>query len=246
MLSVTNLGVAYQATPVLTQINFTVAPDEILAVVGPSGAGKTTLLKALTQMLPSTGTITLNGDPISPKQHTLALVPQSYGLLPWKTVRQNIALAVQIRQHHKLSPEQEQAVDDLMATLGLTAIAKRYPGAISGGQAQRVALARAFCLRPDLLMLDEAFSALDTVAKATAQRLFLQQWQQRPVSTLLITHNLDEALNLANKLLILADGTGTLWANPLADLEAGSRDQAPAYAEVRATLQREVTAAWHD
>lgn len=244
MLQVTNLSVIYGQKNILREINFAVGEQEILAVIGPSGAGKTTLINAITKLIPATGKVELDGKDVDLKQHTVAMVPQDYGLLPWETVQKNIVLVNQIRQHHALSAEQKELVEHLLAKLEITEIKDKFPNAISGGQAQRVALARAFSLRPDLLILDEPFSALDTVVKATAQKLFMQQWFERPVSTLLITHNLEEALNLSTNIFILADGTGYLKANPLRYLKFSERKSSPDYYDQLAALQEEVNQLW--
>jgi len=244
MLAVNALSAGYER-PVIQQLSFEVATDEILAVIGPSGVGKSTLLKALLQLIPSSGSVMLNGNPISAKTHTLALVPQDYGLLPWQTVRKNIGLALQVKQHHRLTTDQQALVTQLMATLGLTAIADQYPNAISGGQRQRVALARAFALQPDLLLLDEAFSALDLGLKTRAQQLFLNQWYAHPTSTLLITHDLQEALVLSDQLLIMTKNGTEQRANPLAQLPRADRPQSAALFAAEATLAKEV-AAWQD
>lgn len=239
MLSVQALTVTYDQQPILSQLTFDVQ-QEIVAVIGPSGVGKTTLLRAILGLIPTSGTITLNQTPLSTKTHTLALVPQDYGLLPWQTVARNIALAPQIRQHHKLSPAQQEHVTQLVTTLGLTQVAQRFPGQLSGGQQQRVALARAFALTPDLLLLDEAFSALDPVLKQTAHTLFLKQWQQQPVSTLLVTHDLTEALLLSDRLLILRDHHGEMRANPLAGIAKSARRTHPDFYPQLARLEQEV------
>ncbi|WP_179393994.1 ATP-binding cassette domain-containing protein [Lacticaseibacillus absianus] len=245
MLTVTGLTVGYTATPVLHDLSFTVPTDAILAVVGPSGAGKTTLLRALTQTLPFTGTVTLNDQPLSVQQHTLALVPQDYGLLPWRTVRQNVLIATRIRQG-RVTAATRATVTALLDALGIAAVADAYPQALSGGQAQRAALARAFALQPDLILLDEAFSALDPVVKQRAYTLFLTQWQTRPTSTLLITHDLEEALQLADHLLILHNGLGRGWPNPLAAVPRQARSTTAAYYPTLAALREEVTHAWTD
>ncbi|WP_461224706.1 ATP-binding cassette domain-containing protein [Lacticaseibacillus suihuaensis] len=245
-LTVSALTVDRGATRVLDALSFTVADRGILAVLGPSGTGKTTLIDALTRQVTATGTVLLDGTPIDPRQHHLAVVPQDYGLLPWATVGQNVTLARRLNQHRRLDAAQSAAANQVMAALGIADLAARYPAALSGGQRQRVALARAFAQAPDLLMLDEAFAALDPVVKAKAYRLFAAQLQARPVTTLLITHDLEEALLLGDSLLLLNHGQGQCRANPLAAVPPVSRPQRPDYYQAVAALRQEVEATWQD
>ncbi len=246
MFKVENLDVSYGKTKVLHGINFSLTNNDILAVIGPSGSGKTTLVNAITTMIPSTGAVTIDGKAINLKDQTIAEVPQNYGLLPWETVKQNISLASKIRNHSKVTPEQNTVIEELLLSLEIKDIENKYPKEISGGQAQRVALARAFSLAPDLLILDEAFSALDTVVKATAQEIFTTQWQKNPVSTILITHNLEEAINLSTKIFVMADGSGYIKENKMADLSYRERVNSEHYYEYLAELQEEVNEKWRN
>lgn len=244
MLDVQQLSVSFGQTQVFKNLSFTVPTDGILAVIGPSGTGKTTLINALTRQIASTGNCLLDGQPIAPRQHHLALVPQDYGLLPWQTVRRNVTLGLRISQHQKLSVTQNEKVNTILQALAIAPLAERYPHALSGGQQQRVALARAFIGTPDLLLLDEAFSALDPVVKRQAYQLFMQQWQQRPVATLLITHDLEEALQLGDQLLVLQNGQGQLRSNPLATVAPLARANKASYYQTLMALRNEVFQTW--
>ncbi|MFD1485878.1 ABC transporter ATP-binding protein [Lacticaseibacillus baoqingensis] len=239
MLTVSHLGVAYAHQQILEDVTFTVGPQEILAVLGPSGVGKTTLINAICGQQAHTGTVTLAGQEIDPQRQQLALVPQDYGLLPWLTVAANVGLPLRLR--HAAANQQVMA---MLEALGLTPLAKRYPAALSGGQRQRVALARAFVAQPTLLLLDEAFSALDPVVKQTAYALFDKQWQATPAPTLVVTHDWEEALVLSDRLLVLAQGHPHLMKNALADLPRAQRVHAPAYPQVLADLREAVAAQW--
>lgn len=245
MLKVNELSVSYGTKKVLKNITFSITSDDILAVVGPSGSGKTTLIKALINLVPCSGIIEFDGNSINLSRQTVALVPQNYGLLPWKTVEQNIYLANKVKQHKKLNTEQKERIRQLMQELKIDDIANKFPNFISGGQAQRVALARAFSLDPNLLILDEAFSALDPVVKKKAKSLFLRQWAQNPTTTIMITHNLDEALSLSTKLFIIKnDGTGKFMDNPLNHKLSNSYSNDPNYYECLSSLQNEVNNIW--
>lgn len=240
MFELEHLTIGYAKRQVITDLSLKIPEQTILAILGPSGSGKTTLLNAIADLLPHSGGISLNGKPVTPKQATLALVPQDYGLLPWKRVRQNIELGAKLKGQ-KLDTRK---VQQLCATLELTDVLTRYPSQLSGGQKQRVALARAFALTPDLLLLDEAFSALDTVIKRRAQQLFLAQWQQSPVTTLMVTHDLKEALQLSDQILILTKDQPRLIENPLQEVSFTNRDCPEILAPALTKLEGLVATLW--
>ena len=240
MFELEHLTIGYAKRQVITDLSLKIPEQTILAILGPSGSGKTTLLNAIADLLPHSGGISLNGKPVTPKQATLALVPQDYGLLPWKRVRQNIELGAKLKGQ-KLDTRK---VQQLCATLELTDVLTRYPSQLSGGQKQRVALARAFALTPDLLLLDEAFSALDTVIKRRAQQLFLAQWQQSPVTTLMVTHDLKEALQLSDQILILTKDQPRLIENPLQEVSFTNRDRPEFLAPALTKLEGLVATLW--
>ncbi|MCI5941129.1 MAG: ATP-binding cassette domain-containing protein [Ligilactobacillus animalis] len=240
MFELEHLTIGYAKRQVITDLSLTIPEQTILAILGPSGSGKTTLLNAIAGLLPHSGEISLNGEPVTPKQATLALVPQDYGLLPWKRVRQNIELGAKLKGQ-KLDAKK---VQQLCATLELTDVLTRYPSQLSGGQKQRVALARAFALTPDLLLLDEAFSALDTVIKRRAQQLFLAQWQQSPVTTLMVTHDLKEALQLSDQILILTKAQPRLIKNPLQEVSFTNRDRPESLTPALTKLEGLVATLW--
>ena len=133
-------------------------------------------------------------------------MPQNYGLLTWKTVRENVELGGRIR--HERVRENETAF--MMQRLGIDAFSERYPKELSGGQQQRVGLARAFLLRPDVLLMDEPFSALDAITREEMQEIFLSLWHEQHVTTVLVTHYVEEALYLGQRIVILADAPGRI------------------------------------
>lgn len=189
---------------------------EIVTITGPSGSGKSTLLHCLSGIVtPTSGQLLLDDLPISPRTHQIALVPQQYGLFPWKRVASNIFLPAALGKRSVL-PELQQ---EILETLGLLDLLDRYPHQLSGGQRQRVALARAFIMQPDLLLLDEAFSALDVATAERSRQLFLELWARYPVPTLCVTHSPEEATTLAQRTLLLGGTPGTL----LGDYRGASR-----------------------
>ena len=192
---------------VLHDINMRVEKGEICSVIGPSGCGKSTLLKIIAGLLHDyDGTAMIDGVPVDPKRQRVGFMPQNYGLLPWKTVRENVELGGRIR-HERV---RENETSSMMQRLGIDAFSERYPKELSGGQQQRVGLARAFLLRPDVLLMDEPFSALDAITREEMQEVFLSLWHEQHVTTVLVTHYVEEALYLGQRIVILADAPGRI------------------------------------
>ncbi len=206
-LSIRNLSLSYPSdsseTIALRDVCLDVPERTICAVVGPSGGGKSSLLAALSGVVPhGSGEMLLGGSPLDPRRHQIALVPQSYGLLPWKTVLGNIRLPQTLSK--RTIPDRE--LEQIISGLGITELLGRYPHQLSGGQRQRVALARAFGMRPDLLLLDEPFSALDVVSAERSRALFAELWERYPTTTLLVTHHPLEAAQLALEAVVISRG----------------------------------------
>jgi NitT/TauT family transport system ATP-binding protein len=176
---------------VLGELSFSLAGGEVAALVGPSGCGKTTLLRIVAGLDRD-----FDGSVALPAHGTLGMVFQEPRLLPWRTVEQNVRLA---------APRATDAgLAALFATLGLDAHRDHYPGELSLGLARRVALARAFAVEPDLLLLDEPFVSLDAALAARLRDELAELVSRRPVTTLLVTHDVDEAIGLADRLLLLS------------------------------------------
>lgn len=222
MIEIRELSVSYPTDEgrknAIAKVSLTVPKGTVCAVIGPSGCGKSTLLKAAAGILkPSAGEILLDGDPLSPKHQCIGFMPQSYGLLPWRTVEENIHLGRRIRGN---PPESSKdAAGEMMKRLGIYELAHRFPRELSGGQQQRVALARVFLLRPDVLLMDEPFSALDAISREAMQEVFLTLWHELRVTTILVTHYVEEALYLGNKIVLMGTSSGRIVEeidNPLA------------------------------
>lgn len=224
MIAIEDLTVRYRAArphnriiTALSGVSLTVPQGTVCALIGPSGCGKSTLLKVIAGLLPpAAGTVTLNTRPVDPRRDCIGFMPQNYGLLPWKTVRQNILLGCEIRGSRQ--DTREYAMQQLVGKLHIAELLDRYPHELSGGQQQRVGLARAFLLQPDILLMDEPFSALDAITREEMQDVFLSLWQQESVTTLLVTHYVEEALYLGQKIVLMAAQPGriaTVIDNPL-------------------------------
>lgn len=214
MLKIDELTVAYKSgdrvIPALGPVSFKVNIGEIYAVIGSSGCGKSTLLNALSGVVSNYGgSAIFNGCPISPKKLNISYIPQHYGLLPWKTVIENCLLGLKIK-HIKMNEAINKMLSDILNQLKLDELKSRYPNELSGGQRQRVAIARAFMMKPDLLFMDEPFSALDAFNRENAQALFLKLWNKYKVTTIFVTHSIEEALYLGNKIMILSSQPGEI------------------------------------
>ena len=210
MLAIENLNVSYDGKNVLKEINLQVESKEIIALIGPSGTGKSTLINSVMALHPiDSGRITLNEAPVSSKEMNLAWIPQNYGLLPWLSFEGNILLGLTIKKI-KQTPQVKAQVAEIVAELKIGELLKQYPSQLSGGQQQRVSIARAMVMAADLYLLDEPFSALDAITRENMQRLFLREWQKQPAPAILITHDVEEAVFLGQRIALLSGKPGEI------------------------------------
>ncbi|ACK73035.1 nitrate ABC transporter, ATPase subunits C and D [Gloeothece citriformis PCC 7424] len=192
---------------VLENVNLTVAQGEFICVIGHSGCGKSTLLNMVSGFAtPSTGSVRVNGKPVTKPGPDRMVVFQNYALLPWLTVFENVYLAVDSVSPNKKEAEKRAIVRDHLALVGLTEAAEKKPTQISGGMKQRVSIARALAIRPQVLILDEPFGALDAITKEELQEELLKIWNDHRCTVLMITHDIDEALFLADRLVMMTNG----------------------------------------
>ncbi|MCD7971440.1 MAG: ABC transporter ATP-binding protein [Candidatus Azobacteroides sp.] len=213
-----NISASYGSVKAIKNINLDLNQGEIYSIIGPSGSGKSTLLNILCGITKkNSGEVLINSECLSPKKHIISYVPQSYGLLKWEKVGKNILLPKKIRKE-KHTKEFNTYYKEILSGLELNELTDRYPGELSGGQKQRVALARAFIQKPDLLLMDEPFSALDPLTAEKSQELFLSVWRKHQVTTLFTTHNVEEAVKMAKYIILFTPSPGrilTLLENPL-------------------------------
>lgn len=197
--------------PVFDSFDWQAQRGESWTILGPSGCGKTTMLYLLAGLLqPTTGSIWVDGAPLMrPRPHT-GLILQDYGLLPWATVRENAELGLRIRAFYgpdgKHAPENFHPSDDVLPwldRLGLSPFNNKYPGQISGGQRQRTAITRTLAMHPDLLLMDEPFSSLDAPTREDLQSLMLELWAEQQLTMVVVTHAIEEAAILGQKILLL-------------------------------------------
>lgn len=226
MLEINNLSVSYssgkKSVMALGPLNMNISLGDIYAVIGPSGCGKSTLLHVLSGIIKEHGGfVRLNNEDLNPKKHNIGFIPQSFGLLPWKNVQKNCTLSLKIKGKEVDSTVKER-IEYIQNKLGINSLKDRYPNELSGGQKQRVAIARAFIMNPDLLLMDEPFSALDALTREEAQELFIDIWNQYKTTTVFVTHSIEEAIYMGKKIVIMSHGPGTIVEiidNPLFNTE---------------------------
>jgi len=191
----------------LQNINLNVSAGEFICVIGHSGCGKSTLLNMISGFAhPSSGSVTLKGQPITKPGPDRMVVFQNYALLPWRTVFENVYLAVNAVFPKKSRAEKNDIVREHLALVGLSEAAEKKPMQISGGMRQRVSIARALAIRPEVLILDEPFGALDAITKEELQEELLKIWNDHRCTVLMITHDIDEALFLSDRLIMMTNG----------------------------------------
>ena len=196
------LALGYGDTPVVEGIDLDVTPGEILVVLGPSGCGKSTLLRAIAGLLhPLAGHLVADGRPVEGPCADRALVFQDDALLPWRTARRNVELPLALQGVGR--SERRRRADEWLGRVGLGDCADHLPGQLSGGMRQRVQLARALAGEPGVICMDEPFGALDAQTRTSMQRLLVDVWRASGCTVVFVTHDVDEALALGDRIVIL-------------------------------------------
>jgi len=191
----------------LDGVDLTVNQGEFVCVIGHSGCGKTTLLNMVSGFnTPTTGQVTLQGQRITSPGPDRMVVFQNYALLPWKTAFENVFLAVDSVYSDKSKKDKLEITREHLAMVGLDEAMHKKPGQLSGGMKQRVSIARALAICPQVLILDEPFGALDAITKEELQEELLQIWSKNRVTVLMITHDIDEALFLSDRIVMMTNG----------------------------------------
>jgi NitT/TauT family transport system ATP-binding protein len=220
-----------QGAPVFQDYSWQAERGDSWAVLGPSGCGKTTLLYLLAGLrFPTSGQVLIDGELLRRPRPTTGLILQDYGLLPWATVRQNVELGLRVRNfygpdgtHAPRDYSPHTKVEKWLDRLGLTRLADKYPGQISGGQRQRAAISRTLALEPDLLLMDEPFSSLDAPTREGLQSLTLELKAEQRLTLLIVTHAIEEAAFLGSKILLLGHPPNT-QAEVILNPRAGQPD----------------------
>jgi NitT/TauT family transport system ATP-binding protein len=231
------------AGPVLAvkDVSFSVAPAEFLCVLGPSGCGKTTLLNMLAGFLtPTSGEIMMDGNPVAAQEHNRGVVFQDFAqLFPWRTARRNVEFGLEMRG----VPEAERRETALrfLKLVKLDKFVDAYPHQLSGGMQQRVAIARALAYNPGALLMDEPFAALDAMTRDEMQKQLTEVWQETRKTIVYVTHNVAEAVYLADHILILAAHPGTVKARLKLDLRRPRDPLSGEFIEMQREVLRHLT-----
>ncbi len=202
-------GRGASAVQALSATNFGIGDQEFLMIVGPSGCGKSTLLHITAGLLrPSTGEVLLDGKPVTGPGPDKALVFQNFSLFPWKTVWDNIEFGLRINGVDRA--DRSERVAKYIRLTGLAGFERHYPRQLSGGMQQRVALARSFVMRPRVLLMDEPFAALDAQNRTLMQEELVRIWSEQRAAVLFITHAVEEAVYLADRVIVMSRRPGTI------------------------------------
>jgi NitT/TauT family transport system ATP-binding protein len=203
------VGQNLQAFEAVQDISLAIEPGEFVCVLGPSGCGKSTILGALAgHIIPSKGRLSVDGAPIAGPHPDRGIVFQYHTLFPWKSVGDNVAFGPKMRGISRA--ERRRMADEILDLVGLSDFSDRYPKQLSGGMQQRVEIARVLVNRPRLLLMDEPFSALDALTRMRMQELLLDIWERLRTTILFVTHDIDEALFLADRIIVMSPRPGRI------------------------------------
>jgi NitT/TauT family transport system ATP-binding protein len=240
-LGVENLHVVFardgKSTPVLQDINLEVSEGEFVCVVGPSGCGKSTLLNVLAGFLsPTSGSVRIDGETVRGPDPRRIFVFQERGVLPWLTVEGNICFGL-----FKLSPqERQQRIAYYIKMVGLRGFEEAYPSELSGGMKQRLEVARALAVNPDMLYLDEPFGALDSITRHTMRGELLRIWETERKTIVLVTHDIDEAVQLADRVMVMSARPAVIQQVVNIDIPHPRDISSPRYLELRDGILQQI------
>jgi NitT/TauT family transport system ATP-binding protein len=189
---------------VVSDVNYGINDGDFIAVIGPSGCGKTTMMSMLAGFQkPTTGQVLFDGNPVAGPGPERGVIFQEYGVFPWLTTKENIAFGLQLRANHVPPSERNAICEHYLELMGLSDFANSYPKHLSGGMRQRLAIARAYAVKPQFLLMDEPFGALDAQTRANMQNLLLQVLATEGKTVMLITHSVEEAIYLASRIVVV-------------------------------------------
>lgn len=231
-IEVRNLTKSFGDLLVLDDISFNVAKGEFLAIVGPTGCGKTTFLNCLSKLMNTTdGDIYIDGEVANPRKHNISFVFQEPTAMPWRTVRDNVAFGMQIKGFPK--NKMEERLEYILKLVGLSDTANLYPNQISASMMQRVAVARAFAVNPDLLLMDEPYGQLDVKLRYYLEDELVKLWQTLKSTVIFVTHNIEEAVYVAERILVLSNKPTTIKAEVKVELPRPRNLIDPKFVEIR-------------
>lgn len=231
-IEVMNLTKKFGDLLVLDNISFSIEKGEFVCVVGPTGCGKTTFLNLLTRIYqPTSGELLIDGIPADPKKHNISFAFQEPSAYPWLTVKQNLELGLKIKKYPRKVIEER--INRVLKLLGLEEFKNAYPHELSVSAEQRIIIGRAFCTYPDLLLLDEPYGQMDIKMRFYLEDEVLKLWKEFDSTVLFITHNVEEAVYLADRILVLTNKPATIRENMVVDLPRPRDISSPEFVEVR-------------
>jgi len=219
-IDIRNLSMAYESgetsVQALSAVSFAVDPGEFCCVVGPSGCGKTTLFRTIAGLEAATdGEIRLDGEPVTGPGTDRGMVFQEYGLFPWRTVRENVAFGLE--EQDVPEPERSRRIEEMLGLVGLAEFADAYPKELSGGMKQRVGIARALAVDPEILLADEPFGSVDAQTRDMLHEELLRIWSETEKTVLFVTHDVEEAVKLSDRVVVMAADPGRV--NEIVDVD---------------------------
>ena len=234
-VEVRNLTKSFGSLLVLDDISFDVKDGEFLCIVGPTGCGKTTFLNSLTKLYTlDGGTITVDGEGINPKKHNLAYIFQEQSTMEWLKVQENIEYGLKIKRFD--GARTKERVDAVIKMVGLEKYRNYYPSQLSASMLQRVVIARAFAIEPDLLLMDEPYGQLDLILKYKLEDELLAMWEELKTTVIFITHNIEEAVYLSDRIIVLSNKPTKIKTVITNDLPRPRKVSDPAFVALRNTV----------
>lgn len=242
-VSVVNLTKNFGDLHVLDNLNFEIKKNEFVCVVGPTGCGKTTFLNCLTKIIPSTeGDILIDGESADPKKHNISFVFQEPSAFPWLTVEENIAFGLKVK---KLPKEEVQSrVETILKLMGLTEYRNKFPHELSVSAEQRIVIGRSFAMQPDLLLMDEPYGQMDIKMRFYLEDEVIRLWKELGSTVIFITHNIEEAVYLAERVLVLTNKPATIKEEVYIDLPQPRNIADPKFIEYREHITQAIK--WWD
>ncbi|MBG9387555.1 ABC transporter ATP-binding protein [Caenimonas sp. DR4.4] len=226
---------------VLDKVSFDIRQGEFVSIIGPSGCGKTTMMNIVGGFVqPTQGQVLLDGKPVSAPGPDRGVIFQEYGVFPWLTVRQNIEFGLKLASSRVGAQERAEITQRYMGLMGLTDFANHFPKHLSGGMRQRLAIARAYAVRPQFLLMDEPFGALDAQTRSAMQDLLLQVLEREGKTVMLITHSVEEAIYLSSRIVVVTARPArirTIIDVPFGYPRAENVHEDPRFAELRAHIR---------
>lgn len=234
-IRVDNLTKKFGDLVVLNKINFTINDGELVSIVGPTGCGKTTFLNCMSKLIePTDGNIYIDGQVANPSRHNISFVFQEPTALPWRTVAQNVAYGMELKHFPK--EKKEQRLQEILKLVGLSDTADLYPNQVSASMMQRIAVARAFAVNPDLLLMDEPYGQLDVKLRFYLEDELVKLWQTLKSTVLFVTHNIEEAVYLSDRILVLSNKPTSVRAEVVIDLPRPRDVTSSAFIDIRKTV----------